>query len=120
MPVAPKLRVLDGGTVPDGRVISDPWEFQSSCVEAFVASWRARGFSPVTIDNDTGRLERTLAALGRPAWKVTRSAPRPVAVSRESVRTGREACTTGPPGLRLPRRFGVVARGLTRPSRRWR
>jgi integrase/recombinase XerD len=40
-------------------------------VEAFVASWRARGFSTVTIDNDIGVLERTLAALGRPAWEVT-------------------------------------------------
>jgi integrase/recombinase XerD len=40
-------------------------------VDAFVASWRARGFSQVTIDNDTGLLERTLAALGRPAWEVT-------------------------------------------------
>ncbi|MFE9679395.1 hypothetical protein ACFYO5_35700 [Streptomyces sp. NPDC006259] len=25
----------------------------------------------MTIDNDVGRLERTLAALGRPAWDVT-------------------------------------------------
>jgi site-specific recombinase XerD len=40
-------------------------------VDAFVASWRARGFSQVTIDNDIGLLERTLSALGRPAWEVT-------------------------------------------------
>jgi site-specific recombinase XerD len=40
-------------------------------VEAFVASWRARGFSQVTIDNDIGVLERVLASLGRPAWEVT-------------------------------------------------
>ena len=40
-------------------------------MDAFVASWRARGFSPVTIENDTGLLERVLAALGRPAWEVT-------------------------------------------------
>ncbi|MGY5014204.1 tyrosine-type recombinase/integrase [Streptomyces sp. 900105755] len=40
-------------------------------MDAFIASWRARGFSPVTIDNDSGLLERTLAALGRPAWEVT-------------------------------------------------
>nr|WP_244880738.1 hypothetical protein [Mycolicibacterium gilvum] len=40
-------------------------------MDAFVASWRARGFSPVTIDNDIGLLERALAALGRPAWEVT-------------------------------------------------
>ena len=37
---------------------------------------------PVTIDDDTGLLERTLVALGRPARKATRSAPWPVAVSR--------------------------------------
>jgi len=67
----PSLRVIDGGAVPVGPTPADPWEFQAECVEAFVASWRARGFSPVTIDNDTGLLERTLAALGRPAWEVT-------------------------------------------------
>lgn len=66
------LRVLEGGAVaPDSATTDDPWEFQAGCVEAFVASWRARGFSHVTIDNDTGLLERTLAALGRPAWEVT-------------------------------------------------
>jgi len=71
VPVGPTLRVLDGGTVPAAEVIADPWEFQAACVEAFVASWRARGFSPVTIDNDIGLLERALKALGRPAWEVT-------------------------------------------------
>jgi site-specific recombinase XerD len=64
------LRVITGGVVA-GPVPADPWEFQARCVEAFVASWRARGFSPVTIDNDIGLLERTLVALGRPAWDVT-------------------------------------------------
>ena len=49
---------------PRGPLAADPWEYQAECVEAFVASWRARGFSPVTIDNDTGLLERTLKALG--------------------------------------------------------
>jgi len=48
-----------------------PLAFQSGCVEAFVASWTARGFAASTIDNDTGVLERMLAALGRPAWEVT-------------------------------------------------
>src|SRR5258708_28641174 len=65
------LRVRDGGAVPETQVTTDPWECQAACVEAFVASWRARGFSPVTIDNDIGRLERALKALGRPAWEVT-------------------------------------------------
>lgn len=57
-----------GALVP---ISSDPVVFQRDCVDAYVASWRARGFSPVTIDNDVGLLERTLSALGRPAWEVT-------------------------------------------------
>ncbi|MGW2476931.1 tyrosine-type recombinase/integrase [Streptomyces sp. NPDC001665] len=66
-----RLRVIEGRTVPEMPVAWDPWEFQALCVEAFVASWRARGFSPVTVENDIGLLERTLKALGRPAWDVT-------------------------------------------------
>lgn len=63
--------VLLGGAVPAGPLATDPLEYQAGCVEAFVASWRARGFSPVTIENDIGLLDRTLRALGRPAWEVT-------------------------------------------------
>ena len=66
-----RLWVIAGGVAAREVVTTDPWRFQSECVEAFVASWRARGFSPVTIDNDIGLLERTLSALGRPAWEVT-------------------------------------------------
>lgn len=50
---------------------ADPQRFQEECVEAYLASWVARGFSPVTIENDSGVLERMLALLGRPAWEVT-------------------------------------------------
>ncbi|MDO0923994.1 hypothetical protein QQY24_00435 [Streptomyces sp. TG1A-8] len=72
MPVAEaRLQVIAGGAVPQERLTTDPWRFQAACVDAFVASWRARGFSPVTIDNDIGLLERTLSAFGRPAWEVT-------------------------------------------------
>ncbi len=71
MPVVSGLRLIAGGAVPVGPVVSDPLVFQRECVDAFVASWRARGFSPVTIDNDVGLLERALSALGRPAWEVT-------------------------------------------------
>lgn len=60
-----------GRAVPVGPLATDPWEYQAECVEAFVASWRARGFSRVTIENDIGLLDRTLRALGRPAWEVT-------------------------------------------------
>jgi integrase/recombinase XerD len=69
--VAEGLRLIPGGAGPVEPVTPDPFVFQRECVEAFVASWRARGFSPVTIDNDVGLLERALAALGRPAWEVT-------------------------------------------------
>lgn len=67
----PGLRVVKGGGVPARPLPVDPWAFQAECVEAFVASWHARGFSPVTIENDVGLLERALSALGRPAWEVT-------------------------------------------------
>lgn len=66
-----QLRVIEGGAVLLEPVTADPREFQAECVEAFVASWRARGFSLVTVENDIGLLERTLTALGRPAWDVT-------------------------------------------------
>ncbi len=71
MPVVESLRLIPGGAVAVESVVADPVAFQRECVDAFVASWRARGFSPVTIDNDIGLLERALAALGRPAWEVT-------------------------------------------------
>lgn len=66
-----RLQVIAGGAVPQGPLTTDPWQFRTMCVDAFVASWRACGFSPVTIDDDIGLLERTLTALGRPAWEVT-------------------------------------------------
>ncbi|MCW2881259.1 MAG: phage integrase family protein, partial [Sphaerisporangium sp.] len=57
MPVArSRLQIVPGGGIPQEPVTTDPWQFQAECVEAFVASWRARGFSSVTIDNDTGLL----------------------------------------------------------------
>jgi integrase/recombinase XerD len=71
VPVRSRLRVVQGGAVVQQPLTSDPREFQDECVEAFIASWRARGFSPVTIGNDIGLLERALKALGRPAWEVT-------------------------------------------------
>jgi site-specific recombinase XerD len=58
-----------GAAVPVVPV--DPERFQVECVDAFVASWTARGFAASTIDNDIGVLERMLAALGRPVWEVT-------------------------------------------------
>lgn len=65
------LQVIDGRAVQPELVPADPFQFQTACVDAFVLSWRARGYSPVTIENDTALLERMLTALGRPAWEVT-------------------------------------------------
>jgi hypothetical protein len=65
-----RLRLIEGHLSP-AVVAAGPRLFQAGCVEAFVASWTARGFADSTIDNDTGVLERMLAALGRPAWEVT-------------------------------------------------
>lgn len=67
-----RLRVLGGtGEAAVPAVPVDPERFQVECVDAFVASWTARGFASSTIDNDVGVLERMLAALGRPVWEVT-------------------------------------------------
>lgn len=49
----------------------DPLAYQARCIEAYQASQVARGFSPLTIGNGTGTLERFLNACGRPAWEVT-------------------------------------------------
>ena len=64
------LRLLPG----DGSVAAselDAASFQAICVEAFVASWTARGFSAVTIENSIGVLDRFLGLLGVPAWEAT-------------------------------------------------
>ena len=68
----PGLRVIAGSLAGGGApVAADPRRFQDECVEAYLASWAARGFSPVTIENDSGVLERVLGLLGRPVWEVT-------------------------------------------------
>lgn len=67
---ADRLRVIAGQAVQAVDVVG-PEQFQAECVESFVASWTARGFSETTIANDAGVLERMLDALDRPAWEVT-------------------------------------------------
>jgi site-specific recombinase XerD len=64
------LRVIDG-SLAGAPAVADPRRFQEECIEAYLASWVARGFSPVTIENDAGVLERILAMLGCPAWEAT-------------------------------------------------
>lgn len=67
------LRLVSGGAeVSRVETAEDPTAFQDRCLEAYVVSQVARGFSPVTMDNGAGVLERFLAACGRPAWDVTR------------------------------------------------
>lgn len=64
----PGLRVIAGA----GAVAASPLDeqaFQAACVEGFVASWSARGFSPVTIENAAGVLDRFLDLLGIPVWE---------------------------------------------------
>ena len=66
------LRVVQGSGQAAIVESPDPERFQADCVDAYVASWVARGFSEVTIDSATSRLERVLTAVGKPAWEVTR------------------------------------------------
>jgi integrase/recombinase XerD len=67
----PSLTVISGRSVAAEATVAAPADFQAACVEAYLASWTARGFSPVTIENDAGVLDRVLMLLGRPAWEVT-------------------------------------------------
>lgn len=55
-----------------GDVVA-PLTYQAGCVDGFVASQVARGFSPTTIDNGTGVLERFLSLAVKPAWELTSS-----------------------------------------------
>lgn len=61
------LRLVGGGAAAVASPL-DAGDFQASCVDAFVGSWSARGFSPVTIENAGGVLDRFLVMLGVPAW----------------------------------------------------
>src|SRR6266705_2634039 len=67
-----EFRVVRGCAVAVPLVAVDPERFQADCAEAYAASWVARGFSQVTVDSATSRLERVLATFGKPAWEVTR------------------------------------------------
>ncbi|MGH9122441.1 MAG: tyrosine-type recombinase/integrase [Acidimicrobiales bacterium] len=62
------LRVVAGAALPAASPL-DPDHFEAACMDAFVASWTARGFSAVFIENATGVLERFLALLAVPAWE---------------------------------------------------
>lgn len=62
------FRVVAGAEVVAASGL-DAVSFQAACVDGFVASWSARGFSPVTIENSAGVLERFLDLLAVPAWE---------------------------------------------------
>jgi len=68
-----RLRLVEGaGGAACGTASArpDPVAFQRECVDAFVGSQVAQGFSRVTIENGTGVLERFLALAGKPAWEI--------------------------------------------------
>ena len=54
-----------------GSPTLDPGVFQQDCLDAFVASQVAQGFSQITIDNGAGVLERFLTLADEPAWEIT-------------------------------------------------
>jgi integrase/recombinase XerD len=62
------LSVVDGTREAAASTL-DAASFQAACIDAFVGSRAARGFSAVTIENATGVLERFLVLLGVPAWE---------------------------------------------------
>jgi integrase/recombinase XerD len=62
------LRVVAGAALPAASEL-DAKGFEAACVDAFIASWSARGFSPVFIENAAGVLERFLLLLTVPAWE---------------------------------------------------
>lgn len=67
------LRLVSGGAeLAKVEVAADPAVFQDACLDAYGLSQVAPGFSPITMDNGAGVLERFLAACGRPAWEATR------------------------------------------------
>jgi len=65
------LHLVTSAGAPLSGAPPDPAVYQQCCIEAYQASQIARGFSPLTIGNGTGTLERFLATCGRPAWEVT-------------------------------------------------
>lgn len=62
------LQLVKGAAVAAASPL-DAASFQAACVESFVGSSSARGFSPITIENSTGVLERFLVILDVPAWE---------------------------------------------------
>ena len=76
------LHLVASAELPVPGAPPDPLVYQASCIEAYQASQTARGFSPLTIGNGTGVLERFLDACGCPAWEVT----------CEDVEIGRASC----------------------------
>ena len=56
------FRVVQGRTVEVAHASTDPLTFQLECVEAFVTSRVVRGFSAVTIENETCLLYTSDAA----------------------------------------------------------
>ena len=69
--VSHRLRVVQGEVREAIEGVPDPVGFQADCVDAFVASRVVRGFSAITIENESGVLDRMLIALAKPVWEAT-------------------------------------------------
>ncbi|RYE39159.1 MAG: site-specific integrase [Hyphomicrobiales bacterium] len=65
------LRVVQGRAPDTFDGVADPVAFQIACVDAFIASRVVRGFSAITIENESGVLDRMLIALAKPVWEAT-------------------------------------------------
>ncbi len=68
MPAPPNLRVVVGPVVDFDTAPLDVEAFQERCVEGYLASRVARGFSAITIEGEAGVLERFLGLADKPAW----------------------------------------------------
>lgn len=71
MPAPPNLRVVGGSAADLSASPLDVGAFQERCVEGYLASRVARGFSAITIEGEAGVLERFLGLADRPAWELT-------------------------------------------------
>lgn len=106
----PRLRVVEGSTARAEQG-TDPFEYQASCLDAYITTWVARSFSEDSITNTSGVLRRFLFACGRPAWEVTRDDVDRVVEARWRLRNARSgparpSGTSSPsvPGSGSPRR----------------
>jgi len=64
------LRVVRQRAAAPSEPVPDALVYQEQCIEAYLSSQRARGFSANSIRTGAGTLRRFLALAGRPAWEL--------------------------------------------------